>query len=96
MKKTIIAILVATALLSGCRNAPEVVPVVQKFNPAEMLAKPPAGAMIDPVEPKPLPYGADNSVNSSIMKKNNIDGANDRSKLRILQQYIRNIFEPKK
>ncbi|MBL5840873.1 hypothetical protein I4U30_21515 [Enterobacter asburiae] len=96
MRKTIIAVLVATALVSGCRNPPEVVPVVQKFNPAEVLAKPPAGAMVDPVEPTPLPYGADNSVNSAIMKKNNIDGANDRSKLRILQQYIRNIFDPKK
>lgn len=96
MRKTIIAVLVATALISGCRNAPEVVPVVQKFDPAEVLAKPPAGAMVDPIEPKPLPYGADNSVNSAIMKENNINGANDRSKLRILQQYIRNIFEPKK
>lgn len=96
MRKTILAVLVATALVSGCRTPPEPIPVVQKFNPAEVLAKPPAGAMADPVEPTPLPYGADNSVNSAIMKKNNIDGANDRSKLRILQQYIRNIFDPKK
>lgn len=96
MRKTILAVLVATALVSGCRTPPEPIPVVQRFNPAEVLAKPPAGAMVDPVEPTPLPYGADNSVNSAIMKKNNIDGANDRSKLRILQQYIRNIFDPKK
>lgn len=96
MRKTIIAVLLATALVSGCSNPPEVVPVVQRFDPVEVLAKPPAGAMVAPVEPTPLPYGADNSVNSAIMKKNNIDGANDRSKLRILQQYIRNIFEPKK
>lgn len=96
MRKTILAVLVATALISGCRNAPEVVPVVQKFDPAEVLAKPPAAAMVEPVEPKKLPYGADNSVNSAIMKENNLNGANDRNKLRILQQYIRNIFEPKK
>lgn len=95
MNKTIIAVLVAAALLTGCRNAHEDV-VVERFDPAEVLAKPPAAAMVDPVEPTPLPYGADNSVNSAIMKKNNIDGANDRSKLRILQQYLRNIFEPKK
>lgn len=95
MRKTAIAILLAGVLV-GCSSEPEIVPVPQKFDPAEVLAKPPAEAMIDPVEPTPLPYGASNADNSEIVKNNNLNAANDRSKLRILQQYVRNIFNPKK
>lgn len=96
MNKKLMAVLVATALLIGCQSKPEVVPVVEKFDPVKVLAQPPAAAMIEPVEPTPLRYGASNSENSAIMKNNNLNAANDRSKLRTLQQYIRNIFNPPK
>lgn len=96
MNKSLIAVLVAVALLTGCQSRTEVVPVVEKFDPATMLAQPPAAAMIDPVEPTPLRYGASNSENSEIMKNNNLNAANDRTKLRTLQQYVRNIFKPRK
>lgn len=93
MRKIAIVILL-TGILMGCSSEPEVVPVPQKFNPVDVLAKPPAQAMVEPVEPTPLPYGASNADNSEIVKNNNLNAANDRSKLRILQQYIRNIFNP--
>ncbi|ARB12557.1 hypothetical protein BIS47_53 [Klebsiella phage vB_KpnM_BIS47] len=52
--------------------------------------------MIPPSDPTPLPYGADNAKNSAIVKKNNLEAADTRSKLLILQAYIRNIFTPQK
>ncbi|WNT48116.1 Rz-like spanin [Salmonella phage SPLA5a] len=96
MSKALMAVLMAVTLLVGCQAKPEVVPVVEKFDPAKVLAQPPAAAMVDPVEPTPLKYGASNSENSAIMKTNNLNAANDRSKLRTLQQYVRNIFNPQK
>ncbi|AKJ73294.1 hypothetical protein SP19_7 [Salmonella phage 19] len=95
MRKVAIVLLLSGVLV-GCSSEPKVVPVSQKFNPTEVLAKPPAEAMIEPVEPTPLPYGASNADNSEIVKNNNLNAANDRGKLRILQQYVRNIFNPQK
>mgnify|MGYP000007832032 CR=1 FL=1 len=96
MRKSLLAIFLSVIMLVGCESPQKVVPVVEKFNPSEVLSKPPAHAMIPPSDPTPLPYGADNAKNIAIVKKNNLEAADTRSKLLILQAYIRNIFTPQK
>lgn len=73
----------------------EVVPVVSAINPADFLVKPPAEAMISPVEPSPLPKGRSNGEYIVIMKNNNLNAAKDRQKLETLQEYVKGIFDKK-
>lgn len=93
--KSLIAILFATILV-GCSAQPPVHPVVEKPKISDLIAKPPADAMKDPIEPTPLKKGDSSSGNTAIMRQNNLDGWTDRTKLRTLQEYIRNLFKDEK
>ena len=93
--KTIIAMLLALTLV-GCATKPVVVPVVEAPKATNILAKPPADAMKEPVEPTPLIKGDVRSGNTQIMRQNNLNALHDRQSLRILQAYIRNIFKDEK
>ena len=93
--KTLIAILLAFTLV-GCAEQPKVVPVVEKVKVSDLIAKPPADAMVDPVEPIPLRKGDSKAGNTEIMRQNNLNALNDRTNLRTLQAYIKSIFSQDK
>ena len=93
--KTVIAFLLAFMLV-GCMAPPKVVPVVEKPKVSGLLAKPPADAMIDPVEPTPLKVGDTKAGNTEIMRQNNLNALKDRTDKRTLQAYIRSIFSEDK
>ncbi|QGZ16286.1 hypothetical protein Hena1_01360 [Erwinia phage Hena1] len=93
--KKLIAILFAMTLV-GCTVHPTVVPVVEKPKVSDLIAKPPAEAMKDPMEPIPLKKGDTTAGNTAIMRQNNLNGLTDRTKLRTLQEYVRNLFKDEK
>lgn len=93
--KTIMALLIAIMLV-GCNAPPKVVPVVEKVKISDLIAKPPADAMVDPVEPTLLRKGDSKAGNTEVMRQNNLNALNDRTNLRTLQTYIRNLFSQDK
>lgn len=40
MRKSLLAIFLSVIMLVGCESPQKVVPVVEKFNPSEVLSKP--------------------------------------------------------
>ncbi|HCN5976748.1 TPA: hypothetical protein N6Y90_004893 [Escherichia coli] len=97
MKKYVIMVPLLLFMLTGCTSPPErVVPVVKEVAISDLLARPPAEAMIPPKEPEKLPSGLSNADAIEVIKKNNIKAAEDRMKLRTLQQYVKTIFSSDK
>lgn len=97
MKKYVIMVPFLLFMLTGCTSPPErVVPVVKEIIISDILARPPAEAMIPPKEPEKLPGGLSNADAIEVIKKNNIKAAEDRMKLRTLQQYVKTIFSSDK
>lgn len=93
--KTVIAFLLSFMLV-GCTAPPKIVPVAEKTKISDLLAKPPASAMIAPVDPTPLKVGDTKAGNTEIMRQNNLNALKDRTNLITLQAYIRNIFKDEK
>ena len=91
-----IAAFVLTCALVGCSSSPQTVPIVEKPSATALLAKPPADAMVPPVEPTPLETGSTISENTEIMRRNNLNALKDRTNLITLQAYIRGIFSEDK
>ncbi len=97
MKKYVIMVPLLLFMLTGCTSPPErIVPVVKEVAISDLLARPPAEAMIPPKEPEKLPRGLSNADAIEVIKKNNINAAEDRMKLRTLQQYVKTIFSSDK
>lgn len=97
MKKYVIMVPFLLFMLTGCTSPPEgVVPVAKEIVISDILARPPAEAMIPPKEPEKLPSGLSNADVIEVIKKNNINAAEDRMKLRTLQQYVKTIFSSDK
>lgn len=97
MNKLVVILL--AAVLVGCGSTPPpptVVPVVEKPKISDLLAKPPADAMIEPKEPILMKKGDTTSGNTSVMRQNNLEAMRARESLKVLQKYINNIFSEKK
>lgn len=92
--KNALLIFLMVLCLSACSKQ-EVVPIATTPDPAELLAQPPAEAMVKAHDPIPLQKGQSNSYYSGIMRENNLLCADDRAKLTTLQRYILGIFETK-
>lgn len=95
MKKTIVSIVLALALLSGCTATPEVVPVVSAPDTSELIVRPPAEAMTPAHNAIPLKKGDTKAGNIVTLRQNNLLCVDDRAKLTTLQKYILGLFPDK-